>query len=285
MKKVKYGEYTGNLIDTFIRIERVLRRYEPSITDFVNLDMANDADLSGRQIERMRRYDGYPEDKSIIKLINALPMLSFLNYTDFVRRLLLNDQTIAEFLLNMNMPKTMYIITRSSEDAMKVLKPIAEQFMLDSYVQNKCMIKLVGLESSGVGLEKQRSLERLRSIISNIVFNTLSNNLTTSRTEIQIEHKQIDVIIDAYTQYVTILRDSELWDRLNSPITIIFKGEEEVHGLKHIEGSLFSNLRSNSGNTRIAFEQDPKIDLSSLDVEGWLFMKDAEIVSIMENLT
>jgi hypothetical protein len=83
-----YGEKTGKLIDTWIRLRRIIDNYQKSVTDYINIELAAKADLSGRQIERMRRYDGFPEDKSMVKLINAIPDLKSLDCSDFVERLL-----------------------------------------------------------------------------------------------------------------------------------------------------------------------------------------------------
>jgi hypothetical protein len=84
-----YREKTGKLIDAWIRLRRKIDNYQKSVTDYINLELADKADLSGRQIERMRRYDGFPEDKSMVKLVNAIPDLESLNCSDFVERLLL----------------------------------------------------------------------------------------------------------------------------------------------------------------------------------------------------
>jgi hypothetical protein len=84
-----YKEKTGKLIDTWIKLRRKIDNYQRSVTDYINIELSEEADLSGRQIERMRRYDGFPEDKSIIKLINAIPDLKSLDCSDFVERLLL----------------------------------------------------------------------------------------------------------------------------------------------------------------------------------------------------
>jgi hypothetical protein len=84
-----YSEKTGKLIDTWIRLRRTIDNYQRSVTDYINLELAVKANLSGRQIERMRRYDGFPEDKAIIKLIEAIPDLKSLDCSDFLERLLL----------------------------------------------------------------------------------------------------------------------------------------------------------------------------------------------------
>lgn len=84
-----YSEKTGKLIDTWIRLRRTIDNCQRSVTDYINLELADRADLSGRQIERMRRYDGFPEDKSMVKLTNAIPDLQSLDCSDFVERLLL----------------------------------------------------------------------------------------------------------------------------------------------------------------------------------------------------
>lgn len=98
MKNTIHNEHTGKVIDTMIRMTKVLSRYSKSITDFINLDLAEKSELSGRQIERMRKYEGYPEDKSAIKLINGVELLSFIDPTDYLRRTLINDKMIALFL-------------------------------------------------------------------------------------------------------------------------------------------------------------------------------------------
>jgi hypothetical protein len=84
-----YTEKTGKFIDTWIRLRRRIDKYQKSVTDYVNYELAEKSDLSGRQIERMRRCDGFPEDKSMNKLINAIPDLASLNCIDFTDRLLL----------------------------------------------------------------------------------------------------------------------------------------------------------------------------------------------------
>jgi hypothetical protein len=84
-----YSEKTGKLIDTWIRLRRTIDNYQRSVTDYINLELSDRADLSGRQIERMRKYDGFPEDKSMVKLTNAIPDLQSLDCSDFVERLLL----------------------------------------------------------------------------------------------------------------------------------------------------------------------------------------------------
>ena len=84
-----YSQKTGKLIDTWIRLRRKIDNYQRSVTDYINLELAEKAELSGRQIERMRRYDGFPEDKSMVKLIEAIPDLKSLDGTDFLERLLL----------------------------------------------------------------------------------------------------------------------------------------------------------------------------------------------------
>jgi hypothetical protein len=84
-----YKEKTGKLIDTWIRLRRKIDGYTKSVTEYINVELAEKAGLSGRQIERMRRYDGYPEDKSIIKLVSAIPDLKSLDCMNFVERLLL----------------------------------------------------------------------------------------------------------------------------------------------------------------------------------------------------
>ena len=89
-------ERTGKLIDAWIRLHRMIKKYPKSITDYINVELAEKSELSGRQIERMRRYDGFPEDKSMYKLINAIPDLDSLNYSDFTERLLLPFSVVVE---------------------------------------------------------------------------------------------------------------------------------------------------------------------------------------------
>ena len=84
-----YSEKTGKLIDTWIRLRRKIDNYQKSVTEYINEELSAGADLSGRQIERMRRYDGFPEDKSMVKLIKVIPDLKSLDCSDFVERLLL----------------------------------------------------------------------------------------------------------------------------------------------------------------------------------------------------
>ena len=162
---------------------------------------------------------------------------------------------------------------------MDILQPIAKQFKFDQLVQNNCKIKVIGLDTNGL------SFEKFKTIVSTLAFGSLSEDLEISHELKRSKHIKIDLQIDQNTEYVTLARNSHMWDILNSRINIIFEGAEEIHGLKHIEGVVFPNIKSDKEGTRITFEQDTDIDLSLLDVEGWLFMKDAEIVSIMENLT
>jgi hypothetical protein len=91
-----YTEKTGKFIDTWIRLKRRIDKYQKSVTDYVNHELANKSDLSGRQIERMRRCDGFPEDKSMNKLINAIPELASLNCSNFVERLLLPFEIVLQ---------------------------------------------------------------------------------------------------------------------------------------------------------------------------------------------
>lgn len=84
-----YFEKTGKLIDAWIRLQYMLDSPEEPITDYINNSLSKRSGLSGRQIERMRRCDGFPEDKSMTKLIKAIPDLESLNHSNFVERLLL----------------------------------------------------------------------------------------------------------------------------------------------------------------------------------------------------
>jgi hypothetical protein len=94
MEKSRF-EKTGKLIDAWIRLQRMINKYPKSITEYINIELAEECDLSGRQIERMRRYDGFPEDKAILKLINAIPDLESLNCSNFTERLLLPFPVVA----------------------------------------------------------------------------------------------------------------------------------------------------------------------------------------------
>ncbi len=84
----------GQLIDIAIRAAQARSGTDLRLTDFVNEEIAPKADLSLRQITRMRDYDGFPEDQAMKKLIQALPELTFLKPVDLFGRILLPWQNI-----------------------------------------------------------------------------------------------------------------------------------------------------------------------------------------------
>jgi hypothetical protein len=76
----------GSLIDLIVRVAQISA--DKKVTEFVE-QLADGSRLSARQVNRMRDYRGYPEDKSIEKLIEVLPDVELLNPETVPNRLLL----------------------------------------------------------------------------------------------------------------------------------------------------------------------------------------------------
>jgi hypothetical protein len=93
-KNTMYAETIGKIINTHLNVQKEHIGYPKSVTDYINLDLAETSDLSGRQIERMKRYDGFPEDKSMNMIIEAIPSLDKFDPRSFTYSMLHNDNEI-----------------------------------------------------------------------------------------------------------------------------------------------------------------------------------------------
>lgn len=76
----------GSLIDLIVHSAR--NSADKKVTEFIEQITINSR-LSSRQVNRMRDYSGYPEDKSIIKLMEVLPDIDLLDPTTIPSRILL----------------------------------------------------------------------------------------------------------------------------------------------------------------------------------------------------
>jgi hypothetical protein len=285
----------GKLIDLFLR-ERAAKKDLTNVTK----EIGEEVGLSGRQISRMRDYDGYPEDKAIAKLITAMPELDVLDPVSFFSRLLSSNRSMAakqRWLSQQNKNNSISIISgwqaplalNDKNLRRLTLESLSNGFTynllyppLSSYPNKKedsdeqileMMRKWLDLFWRGLKLEKEEIDYNLSTgkasaeSANKRVVEKLDTGLTNKIINIDLEELQNKKIIDL--SYLTDEDDLGFFSLFRSDYNIIYNLEEkyqdrkssERYGLFNVEGHLIPP--SNIGIDNVTE--------NSLLSKGWLY--------------
>lgn len=285
----------GKLIDLFLR-ERAAKKDLTNVTK----EIGEQVGLSGRQISRMRDYDGYPEDKAIAKLITAIPELDVLDPASYFSRLLSSNRSMAakqHWLSQQNKTNSISIISGwqaplalNDESLMRLtLESLSNGFTynllypsLSAYPNKKenpdnqlieIMQGWLNLFWKGLNLEKERIVYKLsagKASTESVVKRNIDEIDTASINKIintDLKELQIKRAINIF--YLTSFDDLGFFNLFQSNYNILYNLEEkyqerknnERYGLFNVEGYLIPP-------SNIAVDSATE---SSLLSKGWLY--------------
>jgi hypothetical protein len=296
-----YSEKTGKLIDAWIRLRRIIDKYQKSVTDYINIELAEKADLSGRQIERMRRYDGFPEDKSMTKLINAIPDLKSLDCSDFAGRLLLQFEVVELAQNRIKAPpkgelNTIVIIAgwlqplgiNQDVIAQATTKNVNGDF---EYVflypdPETCPDDLISISPVEGGYAKtvqtqtEKWVDSFRQICEGIRASQLSRTFE-DREKIRAEVQRFEKSAKKkMSRRHTSQQDSKFWFLLPSKYTVLYNPDKPInsgfdrYGMFNVKGKLIEV-------PSLTLEKE-EIDRDFLNSGGWLYMNEEEFDDLAE---
>jgi hypothetical protein len=282
-----YSEKTGKLIDAWIRLRRKIDNYQKSVTDYINTELAAEADLSGRQIERMRRYDGFPEDKSMVKLINAIPDLKSLDCSDFVERLLLPFPVVAQAQDRIKPPpkgeiNTIVLISGWVEPlgiqqdaiAQATTKNISENF--------KYVFLYRDLEyTKAVEIKTEKWVDSFRRKCEGIKYTELSTAFE-DREEIRSKSQEFEKLAqERISRIHSSENDSKFWFLLPSNYTVLYNPNKpkdsgfDRYGVFRVKGKIIE-----CSSAVLEQEEVDKNFINSSN--GWLYIDEEQFEELAE---
>jgi hypothetical protein len=299
-----YSEKTGKLIDAWIRLRYKIDKYQRSITDYINIELAEKADLSGRQIERMRRYDGFPEDKSMVKLIKAIPELKSLDCNNFVERLLLPFSVVEQAQnriksLPKGKPNTIVIIAgwieplgiSQDEIAQVTTRNISRNFQYKFLYpdpqtywaeENDGIFEILDKDKSDEAIQAltEKWVDSLRRKCEGIKYSELSTSLE-NRSEILRELQRFgDLSQEKISRSHTNNKHNKFWFLLPSNYTVLYNpdkpqgSEYDRYGMFNVKGKLVEF----SSETL----EKEEIEKSFINSSGWLYIDEDRFEDLAE---
>jgi hypothetical protein len=285
----------GKLIELLLR-ERAGKKDLTNVTK----EIGEQVGLSGRQISRMRDYDGYPEDKAITKLISAMPELDVLDPTSFFSRLLSSNRSLSakqRWLSQQNKTNSILIISGwqaplalNNEDLMQLtLESLSNGFTysllypaLNAYPNKKenpdeqlikMMKEWLNLFWKGLTLEKDKIDYKLKAGKSSV---ESINKIVVERIDTESVEKIINIDLDDLRRkrainvlYLTNHDDLGFFNIFQSNYNIIYNLEEKFHDRKHSERYGLFNVEGcliPPSNMEVEHMTE-----SSLLSKGWLY--------------
>jgi hypothetical protein len=265
----------GSLIDLIVRIAQTSA--DKKVTEFVE-QLADGSRLSARQVNRMRDYRGFPEDKSIEKLIEVLPDIDLLDPETIPSRLLLpwsvveRDQdklpenTSITIVSGWQPPKATYQQNIAKSIAVNIAKGFSYTFVyphISTYKGGEeAATKLIDEWMNDV--RKKVSLEWERYI-------TWELDKENKNTETKMS------IVDDVDQHIGATntnQKSEFWFSLPAPYCVFYnlglkdRDPSSRHGIFNAKGLLMADVVKRSADRNDAFS------------EGWLLTTEEQFKEI-----
>jgi hypothetical protein len=265
----------GSLIDLIVRTAQTSA--DKKVTEFIE-QLADGSRLSARQVNRMRDYRGFPEDKSIEKLIEVLPDIDLLNPETIPNRLLLpwsvveRDQaklpenTSITIVSGWQPPKATYQPNIAKSIAVNIAKGFSYTFIyphVSTYKGGeKAAIELIDEWINDV--RKKVSLEWERYI-------TWELDKNDKNTEIKMS---IADDADQHLGATNTNQKSEFWFTLPAPYCVFYnlglkdRDPSSRHGIFNAKGLLMADVVKRSVDRNDAFS------------EGWLLTTEEQFKEI-----
>jgi hypothetical protein len=261
----------GSLIDLIVRVAQISA--DKKVTEFVE-QLADGSRLSARQVNRMRDYRGYPEDKSIEKLIEVLPDVELLNPETVPNRLLLpwsvieRDQaklpenTSITIVSGWQPPKATYQQNIAKSIAINIVKGFSYTFVYPDVSTYK-------------GGEKEAKkiidewMKDIRKKVSLGWENYVAWELNTAEVKSSIAGD-----VDKYIGALNTNNQGNFWFMLPAPYCVFYnlglkdRDPASRHGIFNTKGLLMADVVKRSADRNDAFS------------EGWLLTTEEQFKEI-----
>jgi hypothetical protein len=268
----------GSLIDLIVRIAQASA--DQKVTEFIE-QLADNSRLSARQVNRMRDYSGFPEDKSIEKLIEVLPDIDLLDPATIPSRLLLpwsvveRDQaklpenTSITIVSGWQTPKATYQQNIAKSIAINIVKGFSYTFVYPDISTYK-----------GGEKEAKKIIDEWMNDVRKKVSLGWENYTTW---ELDKANKNVEIkssIIDDTNKYIGAIntkKQGNFWFSLPAPYCVFYnlglkdRDPSSRHGIFNTKGLLMADVAKKSADRNDAFS------------EGWLLTTEKQFKEIEES--
>jgi hypothetical protein len=268
----------GSLIDLIVRTAQTSA--DKKVTEFIE-QLADGSRLSARQVNRMRDYRGFPEDKSIEKLIEVLPDIELINPETIPNRLLLpwnvveRDQeklpenTSITIVSGWQPPKATYQQNIAKSIAINIVKGFSYTFVYPDSSTYKG-----GEKAANKVIDEWMNDVRKKVSLGWESYTTWEMDKTNKNVEIKSS------IVDDTSKYIGSLNTSKqgnFWFMLPAPYCVFYnlglkdRDPNSRHGIFNTKGLLMADVVKRSADRNDAFS------------EGWLLTTEEQFKEIEES--
>jgi hypothetical protein len=267
----------GSLIDLIVRTAQTSANQK--VTEFIG-QLVNGS-ISARQVSRMRKYTGFPDEGSLLKLIKVLPDVDLLNPETIPTRLLLPwsaierdqaklaDNTSITIVSGWEPPKATYKQNIAKSIAIKISKGFSYTFVYpdcETYVGGDKEEAKKVIEGWMDDVRKKVSLEWDRYITWEV--NKASENINFKSSIVEDT--------DKYIGAVNTNRQGNFWFNLPSPYCVFYnlglkdRDPSSRHGVFDVKGLLLPDVKRGA-------------DRNDVFSEGWLLTTEEQFQAIEES--
>jgi hypothetical protein len=287
LKTVNAMEQTvtaGQIIDMAISADQA--RSDKKLTEYVRDVVAPIAELSARQISRMREYDGFPESRAMTNLIKALPNLAFLDSASMFSRVLLPWDNIELDQSSLVRPSVITIFAGWKPPAGISSSNIARSIAINIDAGDKYAFVYPHPSTYQGGENESQAqvnqwLNNLKSKVSGSWHQKIAedNDGTSSPDTLFEQVRGFTTKVDQAIKCIYTSPETDLWLLLPSPYCIFYnlglqtKGASSRHGAFLVSGVLASEYKevvNSQGWLLTNREQYDQLERSFLkDVQTW----------------
>jgi hypothetical protein len=273
----------GQIIDLAIAHDQA--RSGRRLTEYIRDVVAPIANLSARQIARMREYVGFPEDAAMTKLIKAIPSLAFLDSSSIFNRVLLPWENIQLDQSQLVVPSVITIFAGWKPPVGIVNRNIARSIAVNISAGSKYVFVYPhpstyqdGEKESKVQVDQW--INNLKSKVSGSWHQKIAedNDGSNAPDSILEEVRSFTGQVEQSIKYLYTSQKTDLWFLLPSPYCIFYniglesKEASSRHGAFLVNGILLDHEHnvSSEGWLLTNQEQYERLEISFLkDVADW----------------
>jgi hypothetical protein len=281
--KISFGAY----IDTYIRLHQPATKFK--LTDYIKEVIAKNADLSDRQIQRMRdlREGELPEAKSLLKLVEAFDDLQMLNPSDICDRLLLPWIVIEKRQAELASSASNKVIENTITIVSGWQKPLAleDDHIIKAMINNLAngfSYTLLYPSIDNFPLEQEQEtnpremveewFEDLRRMVEGEWYKqALRNRESKDRSKFDQDLIDFRNKIKEKIRLVFTNQNSNFWFLLPSDYVVLYNIEPK-HEDRDVT-SRYGVMRVSGIQMPVSLTESETSDLASIYSKGWLYME------------
>jgi hypothetical protein len=280
---------SGKYIDTLIRAKA--KDLGQGLTEYID-NLADEINLSSRQINRIRSSEGFPEDDAVKKLARAIPELETIRSDTVFSRTLLPSQVMLsaqEQLISEMQGGSLTIIggwqkplALSDEQIVKAMIPALERGFSYNFLYPNPATYPYNEGSKEPKTEKEVERETgewitmLRQKLRGEWYNQLMNGKLSSIDTTKSEGEQLDSFkksIETQIKHEHTYANTKLWSFLPSDYLLIYNiGSNYANLDKSTPHQRYGMFKVLGQQLRSDVERSEDSDVLQIESSGWLYL-------------